>query len=168
MMKKNEVFVGCCIDYTYDGLGVVRIEDFVFFVSGLLVGEEAKLAVTAIKKNYGYARVVEILKESAHRRNPACGVARACGGCTLMHMNLSEQKHFKENKVKRLFLQNAHMDVEVNSILEGEKNTPTDPKFPLPHYTTDPPSHPPALPWSPRKYSHTDATFPSPTSFPPL
>lgn len=121
MMKKNEVFVGCCIDYTYDGLGVVRIEGFVFFVPGLLVGEEAKLAITAIKKNYGYARIVEILKESAHRRNPACGVARACGGCTLMHMDLSEQKHFKENKVKRLFLQNAHMDVEVNSILEGEK-----------------------------------------------
>ena len=121
MMKKKEVFVGRCVDYTYDGLGVVRDDDFVFFVSGLIVGEEAKLAAMAIKKNYGYARVVEILKESPHRRNPACSAAHKCGGCTLMHMDFQEQKHFKENKVKRLFLQNAHMDLEINPLLEGEK-----------------------------------------------
>ena len=120
-MKKNEVFVGTCVDYTYDGLGVVRVENFVFFVPGLLVDEEAQLAVTALKKNYGYARMVRLLKKSRHRVEPACLVAQKCGGCTLMHMDIAEQKRFKENKIRRLFLQNAHRVPEIYSLLEGGK-----------------------------------------------
>lgn len=49
-MKKNETFIATCSDYTYEGAGVVHCGDMVFFVPGLIVGEEAELGVTALKE----------------------------------------------------------------------------------------------------------------------
>ncbi len=119
IMKKNENWQGVCEGYTYDGMGVVRFGDIVFFVPGLIEGEEAELSVTAMKKNYGYARIVKLLKESKHRVKPSCSVYKPCGGCQLMHMDLEEQMRFKGDKVKNIFLQNAHMEIEPKTILEA-------------------------------------------------
>ena len=47
-MKKNETFIATCSDYTYEGAGVVHLDDMVFFVPGLIVGEEAELGITAL------------------------------------------------------------------------------------------------------------------------
>lgn len=122
-MKKNEYWQGTCTDYTYDGMGVVKMDDLVFFVPGLLRGETAKLKVTAMRKNYGYARVEELLTESKHRAKPACSVFKQCGGCCLMHMDEEEQETFKRDKVKGLFLQNADMDLPVNDVLCSSHTT---------------------------------------------
>ena len=40
-MKKNELVQGTCIDYTNEGLGIVKIDGFPVFVKNLLIGEEA-------------------------------------------------------------------------------------------------------------------------------
>ena len=75
-MEKNRTFIGTCEAYTYDGLGVVHHEDFVFFVPRLLVGETAELATTKWKKRFGYARIVKLLETSKHRQEPICSVAK--------------------------------------------------------------------------------------------
>lgn len=118
-MKKNDLWEGISEGYTYDGAGVVHQGDIVFFVPGLLEGEEAELGVTAMKKNYGYARIAKLKKASKHRVTPPCSVYKQCGGCQLMHMDYEEQKRFKENKVKGVFLQNAKMDITPLPILSG-------------------------------------------------
>lgn len=120
-MKKNETFIATCSDYTYEGAGVVHLDDMVFFVPGLIVGEEAELGITALKKNYGYARIVRLLKPSKHRVEPKCTVNRLCGGCQLLHMDNKEQEQFKIDKVKGCFRMNAQKEVEISSILEAEK-----------------------------------------------
>lgn len=73
-MKKNDIWKGRAEGYTYDGAGVVHTGGVVFFVPGLLDGEEAELGVTKMKKNYGYARVVKLLRTSEHRTQPVCSV----------------------------------------------------------------------------------------------
>ena len=78
-MKKNETFIATCSDYTYEGAGVVHCGEMVFFVPGLIVGEEAELGITALKKNYGYARIVRLIKKSKHRVEPECSANRFCG-----------------------------------------------------------------------------------------
>ena len=40
-MKKNEIVVGVCEDYTNEGLGVAKVDGFPLFVKGLLRGERA-------------------------------------------------------------------------------------------------------------------------------
>ena len=38
-LKKNDVFTAAAVDYTFDGLGVVRHEGLCFFVKDLLKGK---------------------------------------------------------------------------------------------------------------------------------
>ncbi len=118
-MKKNDNWQGQCIGYTFDGMGVARFGDIVFFVPGFIDGEEADLGITAMKKNYGYARIVKLNQKSKHRVQPQCSVYKQCGGCQLMHMDIDEQKKFKEEKVKNCFLQNG-IETDVLPILETE------------------------------------------------
>lgn len=116
-MKKNDIFRGVCLGYTEDGLGVVRNDSFVFFVKGILKGEEADVRILSLKKNYGYGKVESILTPSANRREAACPYYPKCGGCQIMHMDYAEQLRFKEEKVKESFEKIAHMDQEVLPIL---------------------------------------------------
>ena len=64
-----------------DGEGIARDNGFPFFVKGALPGEKIVVSVMKVKKNYGYARLVEILVPSEERREPVCPVAVSCGGC---------------------------------------------------------------------------------------
>lgn len=120
-MEKNQKLIGTAEGYTYDGDGVVKAEGMVFFVPGLLEGEEAELSITAMKKNFGFARIVKLIKPSEHRVVPQCSVYRLCGGCQLLHMDHEEQMRFKEDKVRGCFLQNAHMEIEPKPILSADE-----------------------------------------------
>ena len=55
-MKKNDYFYGECTDLTHDGQGVVKIDNFTYFVKGMLTGERGRLKVIKVLKNYGIAR----------------------------------------------------------------------------------------------------------------
>ena len=123
MMKKNETFTATADGYTYDGHGVVHHAGMAFFVPNLIPGETAELGVTALKKNYGYARVIRLLEASEHRVDPVCPVYRLCGGCQLMHMDHDAQMQFKMDKVKNCFRMNAGMDIEPLPILYTEQTT---------------------------------------------
>lgn len=110
-MEKNEVYTAVCSGYNDDGAGVVKIDGIVIFVPGLLDGEEAEIGITAMKRHYGYGRIVKLLKPSVHRVKPICQVDRLCGGCQLLHMDRQEQNTFKEEKLKQCFRANANMEI---------------------------------------------------------
>jgi predicted RNA-binding protein with TRAM domain len=46
-------------DLGRDGDGITRIEGFVVFVSGAKVGDEVKIRVNSVRRNFGFAEVVE-------------------------------------------------------------------------------------------------------------
>lgn len=119
-MEKNETYIAECEGYTEDGAGVVKIGGFVIFVPGLIEHETAEIGITKLKKNYGYGRVVRIIRPSEHRTVPVCNVSRPCGGCQLQHMDDAEQRHFKEEKVRMCFRQNAGMEPEILPILKAQ------------------------------------------------
>ena len=119
-MKKNDTFIAECTGYTEDGAGVVRTDGFVVFVKGLMIGEEAEIGMTAVKKNYGYGRIVRLIRPSKDRIEPECSVSRPCGGCQLQHMNDNAQRFFKEEKVRNCFRTNAGMEPEILPIIRTE------------------------------------------------
>ena len=119
-MKKNDTFIAECTGYTEDGAGVVRTDGFVVFVKGLMIGEEAEIGMTAVKKNYGYGRIVRLVRPSKDRTEPRCSVSRPCGGCQLQHMNDNAQRFFKEEKVRNCFRTNAGMEPEILPIIRTE------------------------------------------------
>lgn len=119
-MKKNECYTAVCTGYNEDGSGVVRINGIVIFVPGLLENEEAEIGITAMKRNYGYGRIVKLIRKSPHRADPLCRVDRLCGGCQLLHMDRTEQSRFKEEKLKQCFRANAGMEIEPLPIITAE------------------------------------------------
>ena len=66
----------------------------------LVIGDEVRVSITKLKKNYGYARLVEIVTPSKDRVTPPCPVARQCGGCKLQQISYEKQLFFKKSLVE--------------------------------------------------------------------
>ena len=99
-MQKNDVIDLTIEDMGVDGEGIGKYEGMAFFVKDAILGDVIKARVTKLKKNYGYARVEEIVTPSPYRVTPACELHKRCGGCQIQAMDYKKQLAFKENKVR--------------------------------------------------------------------
>ena len=99
-LKKNQEVSLTIEDFTKEGEGLGKYQGFPLFVKDTVIGDEVKVSITKLKKNYGYARLVEIIKPSEDRVNPLCPVARQCGGCKLQQISYDKQLHFKKGLVE--------------------------------------------------------------------
>ena len=99
-MNKNDIITLKIEDMGIDGEGIGKIDGMTFFVKDAVIGDEIEARITKLKKNYGYARVEQILKSSEFRTEPKCELHRRCGGCQIQAMDYAKQLEFKENKVK--------------------------------------------------------------------
>ena len=99
-MKKNDIVELNIVDMGVDGEGIGKYEGMTFFVKDAIIGDVIKARITKQKKNYGYARVEEIISPSAARITPECELHRRCGGCQIQAMDYKKQLEFKQNKVR--------------------------------------------------------------------
>ena len=99
-LKKNQEVSLTIEDFTKEGEGLGKYQGFPLFVKDTVIGDEVKVSITKLKKNYGYARLVEIIKPSEDRVAPLCPVARQCGGCKLQQISYDKQLHFKKGLVE--------------------------------------------------------------------
>lgn len=99
-MKKNDTFVVTIEDMGVNGEGIGKYDGMTFFIKDAVVGDEILAGVTKLKKGYGYARVIEVLTPSDRRVEPACSVARQCGGCQMQTLRYDVQLALKERKVR--------------------------------------------------------------------
>lgn len=98
-VSKNEEVVLDIIGLTHDGEGVGRAEGYTLFVQGALPGERVRAKVMKTKKQYGYARLQELLVASDDRVEPPCDIYKQCGGCQLQHMGYEAQLSWKRQHV---------------------------------------------------------------------
>ena len=98
--KKNDIAAVQIEDMSQEGLGIGKAEGYTLFVKDTVIGDLARVRITKTRKNYGFARLEELLSPSAQRTEPACPLARPCGGCQLQMMRYEEQLRWKEQKVK--------------------------------------------------------------------
>lgn len=87
-----------------NGEGIGHVDGYALFVKDALPGETIRARVMKCRKNFGFARLLEILPgepgSGVGRIVPRCEVARQCGGCTLQHLSYDRQLAFKEKKVR--------------------------------------------------------------------
>jgi 23S rRNA (uracil1939-C5)-methyltransferase len=114
--KKNQEIILKIDDLGNDGEGIGHVDGYALFVKDALPGEKIRAKILKCKKNYGFAKLLEILPESPElaengeavskgsagvgRVTPRCPVAKQCGGCTLQHLSYEKQLAFKEKKVR--------------------------------------------------------------------
>lgn len=116
-MNKNTCFYGECIDYTYDGLGIVKVDGRPYFVKGMLLHEKGELKVIKELKHYGVARLMSLDERSSFRQEPRCPIYKLCGSCHLQHMNLEGQQAFKTHYVKQCMERIGHLQIDVEDTL---------------------------------------------------
>ena len=85
---------------SHQGEGVARMDGIAVFIPGALPGETVCVRLVSKKQSFFRAELLEIIKPSAFRRVPRCSLARACGGCSLQHLDYSEQLRWKREMVQ--------------------------------------------------------------------
>lgn len=98
-LQKNQEISLVIEDFTREGEGIGKYQGFPFFVKDTVIGDTAKVAITKLKKNYGYARLVEIIEPSVDRVKAPCPVAKQCGGCKIQQLSYEKQLEFKFEEV---------------------------------------------------------------------
>ncbi len=121
VFNKNEELQGTVVDLTSQGAGVVKVEDYPFFVEGVIPGEEIIFNITKAGKKFGYGRLQKIVVESPDRVEITDPVGRQVGTMTLQHMSYPAQLAYKQSVVKQAFQRIGHFrDAEVKPTLGME------------------------------------------------
>jgi len=83
-----------------DGRSVARLDGLVLFVRGGIPGDDVRVRLTRIKKNYLEGTVVDIISLSDMRTVPRCRYFGTCGGCTWQQVDYPAQLSFKQQVVR--------------------------------------------------------------------
>lgn len=97
--RKNDILELKISDMGNEGEGIGKIAGYPLFVKDAIAGDVARVKVMKTRKNFGYARLIEIIEPSKDRVTPACDVARPCGGCQLQHCSYARQLEWKQEKI---------------------------------------------------------------------
>ena len=81
-------------DVNSQGLGVTLYQKKPLFVLGALKGERVRVQ---------RAQLISVLRPAPERVTPFCPYTAQCGGCSLQHMPMAEQRDLKQRTVTQLF-----------------------------------------------------------------
>ena len=99
-MNKNEKIIVKIEDIGVNGEGIGKVDGYTLFVKDAIIGDTVEAVITKPKKNYAYAKMINIIEPSEHRVPAKCPVARQCGGCQIQELSYEAQLEFKNKKVR--------------------------------------------------------------------
>lgn len=100
-MQKNDLVTVAIENIGVGGEGIGKVDGYTLFIKDAIIGDVVEAKIVKAKKNYGYARLMNIVTPSENRvEKPACPMARRCGGCQIQEMKYGAQLAFKEGKVR--------------------------------------------------------------------
>ncbi|MEE1030730.1 MAG: 23S rRNA (uracil(1939)-C(5))-methyltransferase RlmD [Ruminococcus sp.] len=98
--KKNDMLTVYIEDMGHEGEGIGKVDGYTVFVKDAVIGDTVQAKIMKTKKNYGYARLMEIIESSPDRTEPLCPYARQCGGCQIQALSYEKQLEYKNNKIR--------------------------------------------------------------------
>ncbi|MBN1573411.1 MAG: 23S rRNA (uracil(1939)-C(5))-methyltransferase RlmD [Deltaproteobacteria bacterium] len=106
----------------YGGNGVARHKGKVLFIPYTAPGDVVFFELTSERKNFSFARALEILTPSEERVNPVCPLFTRCGGCQWQHVGYERQLLEKKSIVRESLLRIAGVagvDFTVDNIVKS-------------------------------------------------
>lgn len=120
-VHKNQDYQGTVVDLTYQGNGVVKVDDFPIFVPNALPGEEVTVKVTKVTRNFAWGSIMAWQSKSPDRVAVKDKTYLQTGIAPLGHLKYAAQLKFKRQQIAEL-LTKAHLDdVQVLPTLGMEK-----------------------------------------------
>lgn len=80
-IKKNDVFEVIIEDMSESGEGVGKLDGYIWFIKDAVIGDLIEAKAMKMKKNYGFARLMKVLKPSPCPRGGAL-----CGGAPVRRL----------------------------------------------------------------------------------
>ena len=93
--RRREAETASIRDVTHEGRGIADIPGKRVFVAGALAGERVRFVRRKRHRNYDVAELLEILEPSPARIDARCAVFGRCGGCSLQHVGVDQQREIK-------------------------------------------------------------------------
>jgi 23S rRNA (uracil1939-C5)-methyltransferase len=93
--RKHEPETARIDSVTHDGRGIAAIEGKKVFVAGALAGEEVRFIRRKARRKFDEAELLEVLVPSADRIDARCEAFGRCGGCSLQHISIDQQRQIK-------------------------------------------------------------------------
>ena len=112
-MQKNDLVTVRIEDMGTGGEGIGKVEGCALFIKDAIIGDLVEAKIMKMKKNYGYARLMNVLAPSPARQNARCKEDRRCGGCQIQEMDYRQQLAFKKGKVENNLLRLGAVPKEV-------------------------------------------------------
>lgn len=98
--KKQIILAGVTIgDMVAEGKCIVKLDEVVYFVEGVVPGDVCDLRVIKKKRNYGDAILHQLLTPSPLRITAFCQHFGTCGGCKWQNLSYDQQLKFKQQQV---------------------------------------------------------------------
>ena len=66
-MKKNDTAIVTIEDIGVGGEGIGKVDGYPLFIKDAIIGDVVEVKVMKAKKNYGYARLMKVIKPSEFR-----------------------------------------------------------------------------------------------------
>lgn len=114
-MNKGDIYKDVeVIDYSYQGMGVVKIENFSIFVPFVKIGEKIDVQITNKKKKYGFGVALNYdLKETK------CPYYYKCGSCHMQHLSYEQEISLKQQNIENNAKRNK-IEARINPLCESE------------------------------------------------
>ncbi len=116
-LVKNDITTLDIIDVNYEGLGVARYNEKVFFVPFAIKNEKVKVKVDYVNKDYYKGHILEILEKSDERVENKCALYPKCGGCQLLHIDYKASLEYKKKSVNDTIKKIGKMEYVINDII---------------------------------------------------
>lgn len=104
-------------DYSHQGEGIGRINNFTIFVPGAILGERVRVKISEIKKSFARSRLKEVISSSPYRTKPLCPVYHLCGGCHLQHIAYEKQLEMKKGIVENALGRIGNQNIKVSTTI---------------------------------------------------
>lgn len=126
MFEKGQICEMEIIDISDQGQGIGRAQGMAVFVQDAVIGDIVKVQLTKVKKNYAFAKLIEIIEPSEHRIEPLCsdGFAKGCGGCTLARLDYEGQLELKAKQVRDKLIRLGGLEEPVVRDIVGMDESP--------------------------------------------
>lgn len=99
--KVGDILIGDIIDFTHEGDGVLKSENFTIFVPRALIGDKIQIKIEEIKKNFATGSIVKIIEPSKDRLIIDFDIQNFGGGVPLIEYEYSKQLLWKSEKVEK-------------------------------------------------------------------
>lgn len=96
---KNQFYTLKIDDLSKYGGGVGKLNGFTVFVENVLPQETVYVKILSVSKSYAYAKLETILEPSPYRIVSECPYSQKCGGCSLQHLEYTEELKQKQKIV---------------------------------------------------------------------